>query len=149
MTPRLLAEIAWQPVTLGVGYGVYRGLPRAGASRAGALVGTAIAVAALAWLPVAAVNLAARIRHDARMPPARVENAAAVGVGRLVPVIRKLQALIPPGDTYRVESYSSRISFWAYTSLLPRIAVGPGAAADWRIVWTKNRRATPPGGATS
>jgi hypothetical protein len=148
MTPRLLAEIVWQPVSLLVGYGVYRILPGTGVGRAATVVGTVVAVVAMAWVPVAAWTVASRIHHDSRLAAARVENAGAGGVPRLVPVIRKLRALIPPGDTYRFQAYSSRISFWAYTSLLPRIAVGPSGSADWRVVWNR-RSASPPSGAVS
>jgi hypothetical protein len=64
-----------------------------------------------------------------------------------VPVIRKLRALIPPGDTYRIQTHSARVEYWTFTSLLPRIAVPRGAPADWLIVW-KDRTATAPNGAT-
>ena len=119
MTLRLLAEVAWLPIGLAVAYGVWRSLEREGTGRVGQVLGTAIAFVALAWLPVAAIDLAARTRHDARLTPTAVEYAG-----------------------------SSRVSFWAYTSLLPRIAVGPGAGADWRIVWHRHPGGAPPAGAT-
>ena len=62
--------------------------------------------------------------------------------------IKRLRTTIPEGDTYRLDAYSSRVSFWAYTSLLPRIAVGPGAGADWRIIWHRHPGGAPPAGAT-
>ena len=147
MTPRLLAEIAWQPVGLVISYGIYRNLRGAAIGRTAVMVGTVVAVAALAWFPVAAAHLGGRIHRDAKLPPTRVENAGAAYVPRLVPVIRKLQALIPPGDTYRIQTHSARVEYWTFTSLLPRIAVARGAPADWLIVW-KDRTATAPKGAT-
>lgn len=143
MTPRLLAEVAWQPIGVAIAYGVWRLLGRDGAGRVMQVLGTAIAFVALAWLPVAAIDLAARTRHDARLSQAAVENAGAIHSRGLVHAIARLRATIPVGDTYQLSAYSSRVSFWAYTSLLPRIAVGPGGGADWRIVWRRH-----PGGAT-
>ena len=106
-------------------------------------LGTAIAFVALAWLPVAAIDLAARTRHDARLTPTAVENAGAINSKGLVHAITRLRATIPEGDTYQLDAYASRVSFWAYTSLLPRVAVGPGAGADWRIVWHRHPAGPP------
>ena len=145
MTLRLLAEVAWLPLGLAVAYGVWRSLEREGAGRAGQVLGTAIAFVALAWLPVAAIDLAARTRHDARLTPTAVENAGAINSKGLVHAIKRLRTTIPEGDTYQLDAYSSRVSFWAYTSLLPRIAVGPGAGADWRIVWHRHPGGAPAG----
>ena len=55
---------------------------------------------------------------------------------------------IPERDTYQLDAYASRVSFWAYTSLLPRVAVGPGTGADWRIVWDRHPGGAAPAGAT-
>lgn len=145
MTPRLLAEIVWQPVGLVISYGVYRTLRRAAIGRAAVVVGTVVAVAALAWFPVAAAHLGARIHADAKLSQSRVENAGAAYVPRLVPVIRKLRALIPPGDTYRIQTHSARVEYWTFTSLLPRIAEPRGATADWLIVWMDPTAKAPPG----
>jgi hypothetical protein len=148
VTPRLLAEVAWQPIGVAIAYGVWRLLGRDDAGRVMQVLGTAIAFVALAWLPVAAIDLAARTRHDARLSQAAVENAGAIHSKGLVQAISRLRAEIPPGDTYQLSAYSSRVSFWAYTSLLPRIAVGPGEGADWRIVWHRHPGGAPPLGAT-
>ena len=142
MTLRLLAEVAWQPIGVAAAYGVWRLLERDGAGRVMQALGTGIALVALAWLPVAAIDLAARTRHDARLSAAAVENAGAIHSKGLVNAIARLRATIPQGDTYQLTAYSSRVSFWAYTSLLPRVAVGPGEGADWRVVWHRH-----PGGA--
>jgi hypothetical protein len=148
VTLRLLAEVAWQPIGIAVAYGVWRALEREGTGRAGQVLGTAIAFVALAWLPVAAIDLAARTRHDARLTPNAVENAGAIHSKGLVHAITRLRTTIPAGDTYQLRAYSSRVSFWAYTSLLPRIAVGPAAGADWRIVWHRHPGGPAPPGAT-
>jgi hypothetical protein len=143
---RLLAEIAWQPVGLIVSYGVYRALRRTDVGRAGVIIGTAVALVALAWFPVAAAHLGARLHADAKLSQARVENAGAAYIPRLVPVIRKLRALIPPGDTYRIKTHSARVEYWTFTSLLPRIAEPrTDARADWLIVWMDRTAKTPPG----
>jgi hypothetical protein len=142
VTLRLLAEVAWQPIGAAVAYGVWKTLAREGSGRVMQTLGTAIAFVALAWLPVAAIDLAARTRHDARLGDAAVANAGALHTKGLVHAVARLRAEIPAGDTYQLNAYSSRVSFWAYTSLLPRIAVGPGEGADWRIVWKRH-----PGGA--
>ena len=49
-------------------------------------------------------------------------------------MIRKLRALTPPGDTYRIKTHSARVEYWTFTSLLPRIAEPRGKNADWLIV---------------
>ena len=100
---------------------------------------------ALAWLPVAAIDLAARTRHDARLTQAAVENAGAINSKVFENAIR---TTIPDADTYQLNAYSSRVSFWAYTSLLPRVAVGPGAGADWRVVGHRHPGGAAPAGAT-
>lgn len=146
MTLRLLAEVAWQPIGIAVSYGVWRALGRDGSGRVVQGLGTAIAFVALAWLPVAAIDLAARTRHDARLNQAAVENAGAIHARGLVHAIKELRATIPDGDTYQLAAYSSRVSFWAYTALLPRVAVGPDAGADWRIVWRRRPGGTAPAG---
>jgi hypothetical protein len=147
VTLRLLAELAWQPIGVATAYGVWKLLERDGAGRVVQVLGTAIALAALAWLPVAAIDLAARTRHDARLGRAAVENAGAIHSKGLVHAISRLRATIPAGDTYQLSAYSSRVSFWAYTSLLPRVAVGPGEGADWRIVWHRHSGGAAPAGA--
>jgi hypothetical protein len=148
VTLRLLAEVAWLPIGIAVAYGVWRSLEREGTGPVGQVLGTAIAFVALAWLPVAAIDLAARTRHDARLTPTAVENAGAIHSKGLVHAIKRLRTTIPEGDTYQLDAYSSRVSFWAYASLLPRIAVGPGAGADWRIVWHRHPGGAAPAGAT-
>ena len=148
MTLRLLAVVAWQPIGIAVSYGVWKQLERESAGRVMQVLGTAIAFVALAWLPVAAIDLAARTRHDARLTQAAVENAGAIHSKGLVHAIKRLRATIPERDTYQLDAYASRVSFWAYTSLLPRVAVGPGTGADWRIVWDRHRGGAAPAGAT-
>lgn len=148
MTPRLLAELAWQPIGIALSYGVWKQLERERTGRVLQALGTAIAFVALAWLPVAAIDLAARTGHDARLTPTAVENAGAIHSKGLVHAITLLRATIPAGDTYQLDAYASRVSFWAYTSLLPRVAVGPGAGADWRIVWRRHPDGAAPAGAT-
>ena len=148
MTLRLLAVVAWQPIGLAVTYGVWKQLERDRTGRVMQVLGTGIAVVALAWLPVAAIDLAARTRHDVRLTRPAVENAGAVSSKGLVHAIKRLRATIPEGDTYQLDAYASRVSFWAYTSLLPRVAVGPGAVADWRIVWHRHPGGAAPPGAT-
>jgi hypothetical protein len=148
VTLRLLAVVAWLPVAAAIAYGVWRTLDQERAGRVMQLLGTGIAFVALAWLPVAAIDLAARIRHDARLSDAAVANAGALHSKGLVHAISRLRATIPAGDTYQLRAYSSRVSFWAYTSLLPRVAVGPGEGADWRIVWQRHPGGAAPAGAT-
>ena len=145
MSIRLLAEIAWLPVALVVSYGIYRALRRTDVGRAGVIIGTAVALAALAWFPVAAAHLGARIHTDRKLSQTRVQNAGAAYIPRLVPVIRKLRALIPPGDTYRIKTHSARVEYWTFTSLLPRIAEPRGKSADWLIVWMDRTAQAPPG----
>jgi hypothetical protein len=147
VTLRLLAEVAWQPVGAAVAYGVWRTLEGEGGGRIGQALGTGIALVALAWLPVAAVDLAARTQDDARLSAAQLAKA---GLHRRAPVAAaaRLRAAIPAGDTYRLEAYSTRIVFWAHTALLPRIAVGPGEAARWQIVWRREPGGRRPAGAT-
>jgi hypothetical protein len=147
VTLRLLAEVAWQPIGIAVAYGVWRTLARQAQGRVGQVLGTAIAFVALAWLPMAVIDLAARTRHDERLTPRAVENAGAIHSKGLVHAITRLRTTIPEGDTYQLRAYSSRVSFWAYTSLLPRIAVGPGEGADWRIVWHGHPGGVAPAGA--
>jgi len=148
VTLRLLAELAWQPIGIAVSYGVWKQLERERTGRVLQALGTAIAFVALAWLPVAAIDLAGRARHDARLTPRAVENAGAIHSEGLVHAITRLRARIPAGDTYQLDAYASRVSFWAYTSLLPRVAVGPGAGADWRILWHRHPGGAAPAGAT-
>lgn len=148
MTLRLLAEVAWQPIGIAVSYGVWKQLERESSGRVMQVLGTAIAFVALAWLPVAAIDLAARTRHDARLTQAAVENAGAINSKGLAHAITRLRTTIPDADTYQLNAYSSRVSFWAYTSLLPRVAVGPGAGADWRVVWHRHPGGAAPAGAT-
>ena len=148
MTLRLLAVVAWLPIGAAIAYGVWKALERERAGRVMQALGTGIAFVALAWLPVAAIDLAARTRHNARLDDAAVANAGALHAKGLVRAISRLRATIPAGDTYQLTAYSSRVSFWAYTSLLPRIAVGPGEGADWRIVWQRRSGGTAPAGAT-
>jgi hypothetical protein len=45
----------------------------------------------------------------------------------------ELRQLIPAHDRYYVQTGSGLISFWTFTSLLPRIAVTDAQAADWVI----------------
>jgi hypothetical protein len=148
VTLRLLAVVAWLPISAAIAYGVWKTLERERAGRVMQALGTAIALVAVGWLPVAAIDLAARTRHDARLSDTAVENAGALHAKGLVRGIARLKATIPAGDTYQLTAYSSRVSFWAYTSLLPRIAVGPGERADWRIVWQRHSGGTAPAGAT-
>jgi hypothetical protein len=143
----MLAVVAWLPVGVAVAYGVWRALQREGAGRVMQALGTGIAFVALAWLPVAAIDLAARTRHDVRLSDRAVANAGALHSKGLVHAISRLRATIPAGDTYQLSAYSSRVSFWAYTSLLPRIAVGSAEGADWRIVWNRHSGGTAPAGA--
>jgi hypothetical protein len=144
---RLLAEVAWQPIGIAVTYGVWRALGREGTGRVVQALGTAIAFVALAWFPVAAVDLAARTRQDAQLTDAQLASAGAHSKS-LVETGARLRALIPAGDTYEMNAYSGRISFWAHTYLLPRVAVGPGEGADWRIVWRHGAGGSAPAGAT-
>lgn len=148
MTLRLLAVVAWLPIGAAIAYGVWKALERERAGRVMQMLGTGIAFAALAWLPVAAIDFAARTRHDARLSDTAVANAGALHAKGLVRAIARLKATIPAGDTYQLTAYSSRVSFWAYTSLLPRVAVGVGEAADWRIVWQRRSGGTAPDGTT-
>ena len=103
MTLRLLVELAWQPIGIAVSYGVWKQLERERTGRVVQALGTAIAFVALAWLPVAAIDLAARTRHDARLTQRAVENAGAIENGgaidskRLVHAIDRLRATIPAG----------------------------------------------------
>jgi hypothetical protein len=147
VTLRLLAVVAWLPIGAAIAYGVWKTLARERAGRVMQALGTAIAFVALAWLPVAAIDFAARTRHDARLSDTAVENAGALHAKGLVRAVTRLRATIPAGDTYQLTAYSSRVSFWAYTSLLPRVAVGPGARADWRIVWQRHSGGSAPTGA--
>ena len=147
MALRLLAVVAWLPIGVAVAYGVWKALDREGAGRVMQALGTGIAFVAIAWLPVAAIDLAARTRHDVRLSDRAVENAGALHSKGLIHAISQLRATIPAGDTYQLSAYSSRVSFWAYTSLLPRIAVGPGGGADWRIVWNRHSGGSAPAGA--
>jgi hypothetical protein len=144
---RLLAEVAWQPVGIAVAYGVWIALEREGSGRLMQVLGTAAAFVALAWLPVAAIDLAARTRHDARLTDAQLASAGAHSKS-LVATVARLRALIPAGDTYELNAYSGRVLFWAHSSLLPRVAVGPGEGAEWRIVWRGKAGGTGPPGAT-
>jgi hypothetical protein len=148
VTLRLLAEVAWQPIGAAIAYGVWKLLERDGAGRAMRVLGTAIALVALAWFPVAALDLAARTRHDARLSRVAVENAGAIHAKGLVHAIARLRSTIPQGDTYQLTAYSGRVAYWAYASLLPRVAVGPGGGADWRIVWRRHPGGAAPAGAT-
>jgi hypothetical protein len=151
VTLRLLAEVAWQPIGLAVTYGAWRTLGRERAGRAMQALGTAIALVGLAWLPVAAIDLAVRTRHDARLSQAALERAGAIHLRhprRLVRAIHRLRAAIPEGDTYRLRADVGEVSFWAYTGLLPRVAVGPGGDAHWQIVWNRHHRDAAPAGAT-
>ena len=148
MALRLLAVVAWLPIGVAVAYGVWKALDREGAGRVMQALGTGIAFVAIAWLPVAAIDLAARTRHDVRLSDRAVENAGALHSKGLVHAISRLRATIPAGDTYQLSAYSSRVSFWAYTSLLPRVAVGPGEGADWRVVWNRHSGGRAPAGAT-
>ena len=146
MSIRLLAEIAWLPVALVVSYGIYRALRGADVGRVAVIIGTAVAFAALAWFPVAAAHLGARIHADRRLSQSRVQNAGAAYIPRLMPVISKLRALIPPGDTYRIKTHSARVEYWTFTALPPRIAEPRSdAGADWLIVWNDRTAKTPPG----
>ncbi len=147
MPLRLLAEVAWQPIGAAVAYGVWRELDRENAGRVMQVLGTAVAFAALAWLPVAAIDLAARTRHDARLSDAQLASSGA-HPRTLVDTVERLRATIPAGDTYELRAYSGRISFWAHTALLPRVAVGPGEGAGWRIVWRSRPGGAAPPGAT-
>lgn len=147
MPLRLLAEVAWQPIGVAVAYGVWLVLGREGTGRVMQVLGTAVAFIALACLPVAAIDLAARTRHDARLTDAQLASAGAHSKS-LVATVARLRALIPAGDTYEMDAYSGRISFWTHTSLLPRVAVGPGRGAQWRIVWREEAGGPGPPGAT-
>jgi hypothetical protein len=143
---RLLAEVAWQPIGIAVAYGVWIALGREGTRRVVQVLGTASAFVALAWLPVAAIDLAARTRHDARLTEAQLASAGAHSRS-LVEAVTRLRALIPAGDTYELDAYSGRILFWAHNALLPRVAVGPGEDAQWRVVWRGKAGGTGPPGA--
>ena len=89
------------PIGIAVSYGVWKQLERERTGRVVQALGTAIAFVALAWLPVAAIDLAARTRHDARLTQRAVENAGAIENGgaidskRLVHAIDRLRATIP------------------------------------------------------
>ena len=146
MPLRLLAEVAWQPIGIAVAYGVWIALQRDGTGRVMQVLGTAAAFVALAWLPVAAIDLAARTRHDERLTGAQLASAGAHSKS-LVDTVARLRELIPAGDTYELHAYSGRIAFWARSSLLPRVAVGPGEGAEWRIVWRGKAGGTGPPGA--
>lgn len=146
MTLRLLAEVLWQPVAVAAAWGAWRSLGResSGPER---ILGTAVVAVAVAWLPVAAVDLAARTRHDASLPPRAVDDAGAVGTRGLIRTVRRLRAVVPAGDTYHLDAYSVRVSEWASTALLPRVAVGADGA-DWEITWRRRGGAEGPPGAT-
>jgi hypothetical protein len=147
VTLRLLAEVAWQPIGAAVAYGVWRMLEREGTGRIMEALGTGIALVALAWFPVAAIDLADRTRDDARLSD---DQLAKAGVHSRAPVeaAARLRATIPAGDTYQLTAGRGRIVFWAHTSLLPRIAVGPGEGARWQIRWRRDPGDAGPAGAT-
>jgi len=130
---RLLAEVAWQPIGIAVAYGVWIALGREGTRRVVQVLGTASAFVALA-------------RHDARLTEAQLASAGAHSRS-LVEAVTRLRALIPAGDTYELDAYSGRILFWAHNALLPRVAVGPGEDAQWRVVWRGKAGGTGPPGA--
>jgi hypothetical protein len=52
----------------------------------------------------------------------------------------RLRQLIPEHDRYYVQTGSGLISFWTFTSLLPRIAVTNVRDADWVIAFHHNPR---------
>ena len=147
MTLRLLAEVLWQPIAVVAAWGAWNALGRESSGRE-RLLGTVVVAIAVAWLPVAAIELGTRTRHDASLAPRAVDNAGAAGTRGLVRTIRRLRTVVPARDTYHLDAYSVLVSEWASTALLPRIAVGANGGAEWEITWRRRGGADGPPGAT-
>jgi hypothetical protein len=94
----------------------------------------AIAVAgALYWLPGAAHGAINEARAYHRIGRYKADNAGAIAVGLDPHTFDRIRAIVPAHDTLYVQG-SGKFRFWAYTDLLPRLAVGSPHDAEWVLV---------------
>jgi hypothetical protein len=95
-----------------------------------ALVPALAVAAALFWLPGAAHDTLARIRIYHRLGRSQADLAAATQYSLHPQAFVRVKAIVPPDAELFVRG-SGAFRFWAYTYLLPRVAVDDPKAADW------------------
>ena len=94
----------------------------------------ALAVAgALYWLPGEAHSAINESRAYHRIGRYQADNAAAISHGLDPHTFDRIRALVPPHDTMYVKG-PGYFLFWAFTDLLPRLAVSRPNNADWVLV---------------
>ena len=98
-------------------------------SWAAALAGLATA-GALFWLPAQLHGALADARSYHRIGRAEADNAGALANGLDPANYTRIRALVPP-DAKLYITGDGRFRFWAYTDLLPRLAVDSPEDAQW------------------
>jgi hypothetical protein len=95
-----------------------------------ALVPALAVAAALFWLPGVAHDTLARIRIYHRLGRSQADLAAATQYSLHPQAFVRVKATVPPDAKLYIRG-SGAFRFWAYTYLLPRLAVDDPKAADW------------------
>jgi hypothetical protein len=104
---------------------------RAGLGSAPVALVPALAVAAgLFWLPGVAHDTLAQVRIYHRLGRSQADLAAATQYSLHPQAFVRVRSIVPPDAKLYVRG-NGAFRFWAYTYLLPRVAVDDPAKADW------------------
>jgi hypothetical protein len=99
-------------------------------SRWSAALAALAAAGTLVWFPGQVHNALSDARTYHRIGHFRADNAAAISLGLDPHTYARVRALVPPHATMYVTG-SGKFRFWAFTDLLPRLAVGSPQNAQW------------------
>jgi hypothetical protein len=148
---RALFLVVWLPLTAAAAFVVWRTAVRRLRSHAAAGVAAAIAAAGLLGFPEAARDAAASARRFEQHRRAQDDYAGGPrecltnNLNRCVRarVMDEVASLIPEDERYYVDSRSGLIRFWAFTALLPRVAVASPSEAEWILSYRSDPAALP------
>jgi hypothetical protein len=101
-------------------------------SRWSAALAALAAAGTLLWLPGQVHNALSDARTYHRIGRMQADNAAAISLGLDPHTYERIRALVPPHATMYVTG-SGKFRFWAFTDLLPRLAVDNPQNAEWAL----------------
>jgi hypothetical protein len=124
--------VAWSLIALAVAVAVWWVAQRELGSRLLAIAPALMLLSAGLLLPHEAGSAVNHIREFSKLSRARAESA---GTQPNVPArpFAQVRRIVPEDETFYVAG-NTRFRFWAFTSLLPRVAVADPFEADWLLL---------------